>query len=50
VNVESSPGVGTTFTLRFPLAGTATSVEAGQIETGQIHGAEVDAAPQTSNR
>lgn len=32
VNVESSPGVGTTFTLRFPLAGTPRS----QVGTAQI--------------
>jgi signal transduction histidine kinase len=36
VNVESSPGVGTTFTLRFPLAGTLRAqVGTAQASTAQ---------------
>jgi PAS domain S-box-containing protein len=51
VNVESSPGVGTTFTLRFPLAGTNRPSEAAtaQIGTAQIGTAQIGTA-QASNR
>jgi PAS domain S-box-containing protein len=46
VNVESSPGVGTTFTLRFPLAGSNRPSEVG---TAQVGTAQVGTA-QASNR